>query len=141
MRKRDAGSAPKLGDRVPYVIVAKGNKTPAYEKAEDPLYVLKNKIPIDTKYYLENQLLKPLVRLFDPLTNSQAEKILTQGSHARVRAQAVSKTSGMGMFAVKRETCMSCKCIIKDNDPPICKNCEPKFSIVYMERVSQIAYY
>lgn len=26
MRERDAGSAPRLGDRVPYVIVAKGQK-------------------------------------------------------------------------------------------------------------------
>ena len=34
MRKRDAGSAPKLGDRVPYIIVAAAKNTPAYQKAE-----------------------------------------------------------------------------------------------------------
>ena len=34
MRKRDAGSAPKLGDRVPYIIVAAAKGTPAYQKAE-----------------------------------------------------------------------------------------------------------
>lgn len=34
MRKRDAGSAPKLGDRVPYVIIAGAKGTPAYMKAE-----------------------------------------------------------------------------------------------------------
>ena len=34
MRKRDPGSAPKLGDRVPYVIVAGAKGTPAYQKAE-----------------------------------------------------------------------------------------------------------
>lgn len=78
MHRRDAGSAPKLGDRVPYVIIAKSAKTPAYEKAEDPLFVLKNKIPIDTNYYLHNQLLKPLCRLFDPITNNQAERIFTR---------------------------------------------------------------
>jgi DNA polymerase delta subunit 1 len=38
----------------------------AYEKSEDPLYVLENNIPIDTKYYLENQLSKPLMRNFEP---------------------------------------------------------------------------
>ena len=32
MRKRDAGTAPKLGDRVPYVIVAAAKNTPAYLK-------------------------------------------------------------------------------------------------------------
>ena len=39
----------------------------AYEKSEDPLYVLENNIPIDTKYYLENQLSKPLLRIFEPI--------------------------------------------------------------------------
>ena len=34
MKKRDAGSAPKLGDRVPYVIIAGAKGTPAYQKAE-----------------------------------------------------------------------------------------------------------
>ncbi|CCO28431.1 DNA polymerase delta subunit 1 [Rhizoctonia solani AG-1 IB] len=56
MRKRDAGSAPALGDRVAYVIVKAAKGAAAYEKSEDPLYVLENNIPIDTKYYLDNQL-------------------------------------------------------------------------------------
>ena len=34
MRKRDAGSAPNLGDRVPYVIIAAKKGTPAYMKSE-----------------------------------------------------------------------------------------------------------
>ena len=34
MRKRDAGSAPKLGDRVPYVIIAGAKGEKAYERAE-----------------------------------------------------------------------------------------------------------
>ena len=34
MKKRDAGTAPKLGDRVPYVIIAAAKNTPAYMKAE-----------------------------------------------------------------------------------------------------------
>jgi hypothetical protein len=34
MRKRDAGSAPNLGDRVPYVIIAAVKGTAAYEKSE-----------------------------------------------------------------------------------------------------------
>lgn len=34
MRKRDVGTAPKLGDRVPYVLVAASKGTPAYDKAE-----------------------------------------------------------------------------------------------------------
>ena len=34
MRKRDAGSAPHLGDRVPYVIIAGAKGTAAYMKSE-----------------------------------------------------------------------------------------------------------
>ena len=34
MKKRDQGSAPQLGDRVPYVIIAAAKKTAAYLKSE-----------------------------------------------------------------------------------------------------------
>lgn len=34
MKKRDPGSAPQLGDRVPYVIIAAAKKTPAFMKSE-----------------------------------------------------------------------------------------------------------
>lgn len=30
----------------------------AYERSEDPIYVLENNIPIDPQYYLENQISK-----------------------------------------------------------------------------------
>ena len=40
MKKRDPGTAPKLGDRVPYVIVSGAKGTPAYEKAEVTFLVL-----------------------------------------------------------------------------------------------------
>jgi DNA polymerase delta subunit 1 len=104
MRKRDAGSAPAVGDRVPYVIIqvcgflfavlglskvcgvvhrpfalqaAKG--TPAYEKSEDPIYVLENNIPIDNHYYLDNQLSKPLLRIFGPIM--EHPESLLHGDH------------------------------------------------------------
>lgn len=34
MTKRDPGNAPKLGDRIPYVIIAAAKNTPAFQKAE-----------------------------------------------------------------------------------------------------------
>jgi DNA polymerase delta subunit 1 len=58
MKKRDAGSAPGLGDRVAYVIVKGAGGSKNYEKSEDPIFVLENNVPIDTKYYLDNQLAK-----------------------------------------------------------------------------------
>ncbi|CAD6575074.1 MAG: DNA-directed DNA polymerase delta, partial [Tremellales sp. Tagirdzhanova-0007] len=72
MKKRDAGSAPALGDRVAYVII-KG--AAAYEKSEDPLYVLEHNVPIDTRYYLENQLSKPLMRIFEPIMGEKASNL------------------------------------------------------------------
>lgn len=47
----------------------------AYEKSEDPLYVLENNIPIDTKYYLDNQLSKPLMRIFEPILGDKASSL------------------------------------------------------------------
>lgn len=76
MKKRDPGSAPQLGDRVPFVIVAGSKGQPTYEKAEDPVYVLDNNLPIDSKYYMENQISKPLIRIFEPILGDRAEFIL-----------------------------------------------------------------
>ena len=47
----------------------------AYEKSEDPLYVLENSLPIDTRYYLENQLSKPLMRIFEPILGEKASSL------------------------------------------------------------------
>ena len=84
MKKRDLGSAPTLGDRVAYVIVKGAGGAKNYERSEDPLYVLEHNIPIDTKYYLDNQLAKPLGRIFEPiLGEKKAGQLLTGGAHAR----------------------------------------------------------
>jgi DNA polymerase delta subunit 1 len=47
----------------------------AYEKAEDPIYVLEHNIPIDTKYYLDNQLAKPLERIFEPIMGEKVSRL------------------------------------------------------------------
>ena len=51
MRKRDAGSAPKLGDRVPYVIIAGAKGEKAYEKAEVNGTFFSNHMIVFKKYY------------------------------------------------------------------------------------------
>jgi DNA polymerase delta subunit 1 len=48
MKKRDPNAAPAIGDRIPYVMTKGAVKAKAYEKAEDPIYVLENNVPIDT---------------------------------------------------------------------------------------------
>ena len=81
MRKRDPGNAPAVGDRVPYVIIEAAKGTPAYMKSEDPIYVLENNIPIDARYYLENQLQGPLTRIFEPVIENVSS--LFVGEHTR----------------------------------------------------------
>ena len=63
LMQRDPGSAPKPGDRVPYVFVNTGNpKHKQFEKVEDPEYVRKKGLKVDTVYYIEHQLKNPLVQ-------------------------------------------------------------------------------
>ena len=81
MKARDPGSAPSVGDRVAYVIIQAEKGAPAYSKAEDPIYVLENNIPIDTKHYLDHQLAKPLMRIFEPIIENAGS--LLSGEHTR----------------------------------------------------------
>ncbi len=65
LAKRSPGSAPTIGERIPFVIV-KGRGLIA-ERAEDPKYVQENKLEIDANYYIEKQLLPPIERILKPL--------------------------------------------------------------------------
>lgn len=47
-----------------------------YEKSEDPIYVLEHSIPIDTSYYLDNQLTNPLMSIFEPILKDKARSLL-----------------------------------------------------------------
>ncbi|KAF7794322.1 hypothetical protein EIP86_005456 [Pleurotus ostreatoroseus] len=112
MKQRDAGSAPALGDRVAYVIIKGVKGAAAYEKSEDPIYVLENNIPIDTKYYLENQLSNPLMRIFEPILGEKASSLLS-GDHTRTIQIATPTVGGLMKFAVKTVTCLGCKTPLK----------------------------
>ncbi|MFH4977002.1 hypothetical protein AB6A40_003711 [Gnathostoma spinigerum] len=137
MKARDPGSAPRLGDRVPYVIVARGQKTPAYEKAEDPIFVLQNNIPIDSHYYLHNQLAKPLARIFEPVVGDRAEQLLTAGSHTRVRSVTQSKVSGLSQFFQKTERCLICKANMpKGQKSATCRHCKSEESKAYVKQMA-----
>lgn len=99
-QKRDPATAPKVGDRVPFVIVnvmgtkdkkktsgstamslivkrKNGNPVPSIQdiadKTEDPIYAMRNGIPILVSYYLWNQLMRPLLKLFSPVVASNED--------------------------------------------------------------------
>lgn len=55
---------PQTGDRVPFVMTAGSSKAKACELSENPVYVQKNNIPIDTNYYIEKQIMSATLSLF-----------------------------------------------------------------------------
>jgi DNA polymerase I len=63
MMKRSPEKAPMVGDRVDFVIVA--GPELISKRAEDPEYVLEKGLKIDAKYYIENQILPPVERIFE----------------------------------------------------------------------------
>lgn len=139
MRKRDPGTAPKLGDRVPFVITAAAKGTPAYAKAEDPIYVLENSVPIDSKYYLDNQLSKPLLRIFEPILGEKAESILLHGDHTRTKTVVSSKVGGLAAFTKKKETCLGCKAVLSTGleKNAVCAHCKPKEPLIYHQELAK----
>ncbi len=60
---------PGVGDRVPFVIIqgkrGKKNKELFVNRAEDPAFVLEKNMPLDTEYYVEKQILPPVLRIFE----------------------------------------------------------------------------
>lgn len=54
----------RIGDRIPFLIIKKPKGTPAYLCAELPEKVVDEDIPVDYEYYLHQQLIQPLRRLF-----------------------------------------------------------------------------
>ncbi|KAI1289615.1 DNA polymerase delta catalytic subunit [Halotydeus destructor] len=143
MTKRDAGSAPKLGDRVPYVIVAAPKGTAAYMKSEDPIYVLDNNIPIDVQYYLENQISKPLMRIFEPiLGESKAKSQLLSGDHTRMKTVVLSKVGALSMFTRKVASCLGCKTALKPDirgpSDAVCKFCQPKEGDILQKEIHKL---
>jgi DNA polymerase delta subunit 1 len=142
MKKRDAGSAPALGDRVAYVMVKGTTKSKNYEKSEDPLFVLENNIPIDTKYYLDNQLSKPLIRIFEPVIGEKKAASLLTGEHTRSISIAAPTMGGLMKFAKKTQTCMGCKKPLThaaEKDGAVCENCRPRISELYQKTLTKVS--
>ncbi|ODQ63544.1 hypothetical protein NADFUDRAFT_62083 [Nadsonia fulvescens var. elongata DSM 6958] len=140
MRKRDAGSAPAIGDRVAYVIIKGSIGGKNYEKSEDPLYVLENNVPIDTKYYLENQLSKPLGRIFEPILGEKKFQQLITGAHTRTVSIAAPTTGGLMKFAVKTELCKGCKAPLRGKfaKSALCEKCLPRAGELYSKELNKM---
>lgn len=139
MFKRDPSTAPVVGDRVAYIITKAAKGAKAFETAEDPLYVLEHDIPIDTHYYLNNQLRKPLERIFEPILKNL--RGLFEGEHTRtVNVSKSSQTmGGLVQFTRKRHRCLGCKApLAGDATDAVCAHCHDKKPLLYMEQMEKV---
>ena len=65
MAKRDIGSAPQVGDRLPYIYVAgRDSAKKQGERIEHVDYVKEKGLKPDTEFYITNQIQNPVAQLF-----------------------------------------------------------------------------
>lgn len=128
MALRDAATAPVFGDRVPYVVIAglAGDKTSS--KSEDPYFALTNDLALDYDYYLEKHLEKPLVRMFKPLYDGDADMArhkLFVGAHMqhKVLNAKPNPSGGLGKWIQVLHRCQLCKAAMK-SATIICDKCK-----------------
>ncbi|CAN8095544.1 unnamed protein product [Discula destructiva] len=142
MKKRDPGSAPGLGDRVAYVMIKGSSGSKNFENSEDPIYVLEHNVPIDTKYYLDNQLAKPLGRIFEPILGETKARSLLAGAHTRSIAVAAPTIGGLMKFAKKTQTCMGCKKPLTGKEEAqgaVCSNDAPRVGELYTKTLDKVS--
>lgn len=99
-RQRDEATAPHCGDRVPYVVIQGDEKTDKNsDLGEDPLYALKNGIPLNTKHYIKAYR-EPCKRLFDPILPGISERIFDDKPMPETKA----KQGSLAAMFQKRKT-------------------------------------
>ena len=65
MGKRDPGSKPGPGDRIPFVYIqTKGKVKLQGDKVEHPDFVRENNLKLDYAFYITNQIMKPVQQVF-----------------------------------------------------------------------------
>ena len=107
--------------------------------------MLENSIPIDVSYYLENQISKPLMRIFEPIIGSRVSELL-KGDHTRTKTIVTSKVGALTAFCKRMEKCLGCKTLLKkDNADSLeaavcnfCKKDESKILQLHMDRVKEM---
>jgi DNA polymerase I len=91
--KRSPEKAPMVGDRVDFVIVAGPDLVS--KRAEDPEYVLEKGLKIDAKYYIENQILPPVERIFEAL-GIKRSALLSNGRQISLTSISMQKNGKKG---------------------------------------------
>ncbi|MEM7820140.1 MAG: DNA polymerase domain-containing protein, partial [Candidatus Aenigmatarchaeota archaeon] len=107
---RDPTKQRMVGERLEYVIV-KGNALLS-KRAEDPEFVKAKGMEIDSTYYIENQLLPPLERIFESVGVSRTELI-----HGTKQMSLLSALNG------QKPTPSPEKTVLKSYEAIVCRKC------------------
>jgi DNA polymerase I len=136
MRKRNPTDAPGVGDRVGFVIV-EGLQLLS-NRAEDPAYIKERGLKIDSKYYIENQMLPPLERVFESMGIDKSEllglgkqTLLTSLFGAKKPSRAKRKTDAPDLVLDSIDGVICDKCGKTYRRPPLvgkCDSCSGSFS-------------
>jgi DNA polymerase delta subunit 1 len=95
MTARREFGVPRTGDRVKYVITSSPEPR-ICDRADDPRHVQRHGLPLDRMYYLNNQLMKPVLALFASLPPQLAElTAMFEGARAHVQREL----DGIGSLA------------------------------------------
>jgi DNA polymerase elongation subunit (family B)/intein/homing endonuclease len=100
MARRDPGSAPREGDRVPYVVLCSYKGAQKSVRVENPLYAIEHDLPLDYVFYYENMVRKPLRRVFNIAMDFRWTRQLDDPLKNRAIIQVSSKTSGIGKHGI-----------------------------------------
>ena len=132
MARRDPGSAPRVGDRVPYVLVQPPSLglTRACDRAEDPLYALEHDLPVDRRHYLLQSLAKPLARLLGPIveqarrgTAADVPRLLGALQPPRCGQTRAGTGALVGVVARARCAAAGCACPVDGAGDALCSAC------------------
>lgn len=130
MRRRNPTDAPGVGDRVGFVIV-QGLQLLS-NRAEDPEYIKERGLKIDSKYYIENQMIPPLERVFESMGIDKSEllgmgkqTLLTSIFGGNLQKSAPQEVLGLGGGALKSIDGIICeKCGKNYERPPLVGKCD-----------------
>ncbi|HKZ45151.1 MAG TPA: DNA polymerase domain-containing protein [archaeon] len=105
LKKRSPATAPGVGDRIGFVIV-QGLQLMS-ERAEDPDYIKQHNLKIDSKYYIESQLLPPLERVFEAIGIGKSE-LIGMGKQMIIADAIKNKTSEEPVTTIEGFICNKC---------------------------------
>ncbi len=111
---RDASKRNMVGERLEYVII-KGNAMLS-KRAEDPQFVKDNGLEIDSHYYIDNQILPPLERIFEACGVTKTELI-----HGTKQMSLLAALNGQKPVLAPEKT------VLKNYEAIVCRKCDWTF--------------